>query len=115
MQDMASMPFNSPVEMGEASAADPGSLSEEELVAAAKAMGFDVVKQRRQFGGVSRRVYGNNKTPISINLPVALRTVLGHAKVDLRRSESSIVEEALVDWFGKHDLSVPEFTRSWEE
>jgi predicted transcriptional regulator len=41
---------------------------------------------------------------ISAVIPVSLQARLGHAAVDLKRSRSSIIAEALESWLNQHQL-----------
>lgn len=90
-------------------------MSDEQFRAAAEARGLEVSSARRPRRKVDRSESVKGKRRTTVYLPTALMYALKRASDDFERSVAMIVEEAVIDWFVKHERRLPPFETTWDK
>ena len=98
-----------------ADAASVNEMSDAQFRAAAEARGLEVSSARRSRRKVDRSETVKGKRRTTVYLPTELMYALKRASDDFERSSARIIEEALIDWFYKHERRLPPFETTWDK
>ena len=67
-------------------------------------LGYELHQKRKQKSAVTQKEEVEGKKRVTIYVPTAMRTAIGHASVATEKNISTIVSEALELWMAKHGL-----------
>ena len=87
-----------------AATASVDQLSHDDLKSAVLELGYELHQKRKQKSAVTQKEEVEGKKRVTIYVPTAMRTAIGHASVATEKNISTIVSEALELWMAKHGL-----------
>ena len=90
-------------------------ITPEQLAELAVSKGLELRKKRSKPKVISQKSTTRGKTAINISLPTELRIAMQNAKTITNQSMSCMIEEAMVDWFHKHEIRLPKFETTWDK
>ena len=81
-----------------------GPISHDDLKSALSELGYELHQKRKQKSAVTQKEEVEGEKRVTIYVPTAMRTAIGHASVATEKNISTIVSEALELWMAKHGL-----------
>ena len=87
-----------------AATASVDQLSHDDLKSALLELGYELHQKRKQKSAVTQKEEVEGKKRVTIYVPTAMRTAIGHASVATEKNISTIVSEALELWMAQHGL-----------